>query len=336
MEIAFKAIENQIEIVSDMALSNLGLHNGKTGLAFCYYMFSKLTYSQKAKKKSQALILEVCSELGSAEQLNFKSGLTGIGWGISTLLSNGLSVDYDTDKLIYELDDFLYKIVTFQKSEALSFDSGSLGKAIYFYERVSRNIDKLTIPEYRTVAHKECLILLSDEIHEHLNILLNNKKSINEESMADIARSIMLLQNIWLLNFNCEITQRTLLKLKLFSESYLDSNPEFTESSLLLLYAYGWLAELEHNIEMKNNVSKWLKRYKSGYDKIPQNNNVFFLKSSLNNIIQQEVFYLNKNADCLSVLPSIFGILLQITNCNSNLNYWTQGWGVDLISQNKQ
>lgn len=90
-------------ILSGSFVDNLGLGNGKMGIAIFFFHYSRYTHSKQYEEYAEELIDEIFEELNLSIPLNFETGLTGIGWGIEYLSVNGF-IEGDTDEILDEID----------------------------------------------------------------------------------------------------------------------------------------------------------------------------------------------------------------------------------------
>ena len=89
-------------------LENIGLLNGKMGIAIFFYHYSRYSGAKIFEDYAGELIDEIYEEINSNTTVNFEEGLTGIGWGIEYLVKNGF-VQADTDETLSEIDNSIYR-----------------------------------------------------------------------------------------------------------------------------------------------------------------------------------------------------------------------------------
>jgi hypothetical protein len=83
--------------------NNAGLLTGKTGVAIFFYHYARYTGKRIYNDFADELIDEIVKEINLEFLLNFKSGLCGIGWGITYLIQNNF-VKVDLDKILAVID----------------------------------------------------------------------------------------------------------------------------------------------------------------------------------------------------------------------------------------
>src|SRR5450759_41468 len=67
-------------------IDNLGLLNGKMGIAIFFFHYSRYTGNKAFEDFAGELIDEIYEEISTLTPMNFEDGLTGIGWGIEYLI----------------------------------------------------------------------------------------------------------------------------------------------------------------------------------------------------------------------------------------------------------
>lgn len=98
---------------------------------------------------------------------SFASGLTGIGWAIEWAVQHELLRDTNTDEVLFDIDDVLYRKIMYSKEADMSLHTGILGKVKYFSLRTkSVNPDS---NRFRHLVNKECLVALTDDLLQRMN-----------------------------------------------------------------------------------------------------------------------------------------------------------------------
>jgi hypothetical protein len=163
-------------------INNLGLLNGKMGIAIFFYHYSRYTQKKIYEDYAGELIDEIYKEINVATTVNFSDGLTGIGWGIEYLIRNHF-INGDTDEILAELDNTIYK---YRLNSPILIENGDefFGYGFYHIARLKgHTIDD----DLKTLIKKHHLIFLTDEcerllVHKRyldFNILTLNPGLIN-------------------------------------------------------------------------------------------------------------------------------------------------------------
>lgn len=145
-------------------IDNLGLLNGKMGIAIFFYHYSRYTDNEVYETYAGELIDEIFEEINQVTPVDFANGLTGIGWGIEYLAQNGF-VEADTDEVLEELDQAIYKarlnrpILIEKSNDLFGFGFYYLSR-LYGHEKDDENL--------KTLMKKHHLIFLTDECERFL------------------------------------------------------------------------------------------------------------------------------------------------------------------------
>src|SRR5450759_4658972 len=83
-------------------IDNLGLLNGKMGIAIFFYHYARCTGSEIFRDYSSELIDESYNDINTNTPVDFATGLTDRGWGIEYLMKNRF-VQTDTDEALSEI-----------------------------------------------------------------------------------------------------------------------------------------------------------------------------------------------------------------------------------------
>lgn len=106
-------IDNRIRSISNVLLlnasfiENLGLINGKIGIAIFFYRYARYTKNKIYERYAEELIDEICNEINITVPIDFTDGLIGIGWGIEYLVQNGF-IETNTDEILEEIDHAVF------------------------------------------------------------------------------------------------------------------------------------------------------------------------------------------------------------------------------------
>lgn len=89
-------------------IDNLGLLNGKMGIAIFFYQYSRYNGNKIFGDYAGELIDEIYEEINTNNPVDFANGLTGIGWGIEYLVKSKF-LEADTDEALAEIDNAVYR-----------------------------------------------------------------------------------------------------------------------------------------------------------------------------------------------------------------------------------
>lgn len=160
-----KRIDERLKRIANFLLlnasftDNLGLLNGKMGVAIFFYKYSLYTGIKIFEDYAGELIDEIYEEINVNSPIDFADGLTGIGWGIEYLAENKF-VEGSTDHALTEIDNAVYRS-SINTPFPLKSDNDLFGYGLYFIARLRENgkdDDNLS-----TLFKKQHLIYLTDE-----------------------------------------------------------------------------------------------------------------------------------------------------------------------------
>jgi hypothetical protein len=250
MELTYSQLLNQLDHMTVGTGANYGLHNGKTGLCIGYFLLAdKAEDKTECLHKARTLLDEISDNISGVEALHFSDGLTGIGWGIEWLVQNSY-VDANTDEILEDLDDELYKTVVFARSHGISLSNGALGKAMYFHKRLmAQNPDP---DRCRILCIKECMVLLIDELNTGLfndeSGLLSASKmetpsSLTPSTLVEAGQTLVFLAKIVSNRLNIEIIENMIssiiTSIKKFHSGYkIGTHPETDAARHYLLHSW--------------------------------------------------------------------------------------------------
>jgi hypothetical protein len=227
-------------------VDNFGLYNGKMGICVAFFLTYKITGNLVYRKQALSLVDEISENIDKIKELGLGAGLAGIGWGIEWIIQNKF-VDEDSNEILSDLDDELYRDVIFSKSKNLSLYNGALGKAVYFYKRL--NSRYLQNYRFRKISIIECIVLLTDEINENLDLIVDSCKSEHNVDMIELIQIYFFTKRVLPCKINTEKVKKMGSRVesiinyilsnaypdrgyieKTFIESYKKSNQSFDTS----------------------------------------------------------------------------------------------------------
>lgn len=114
---------------------DLGLYNGKMGMVVFFFHYARYTGNTLYEDFAEEFLNEILDSLHTETPINFKRGLSGIGWGILYLIKQKF-METDIQETFKEIDD---KIIEYNllNMKDQSLETGATGIATYVYSRVS-------------------------------------------------------------------------------------------------------------------------------------------------------------------------------------------------------
>lgn len=152
----------------------IGLFSGKMGGCIYIYNMARLQDSNELYRLADSLLDEVCCNIESINEIDAENGLIGISLGVSYLLQNAY-VRGDTNKILKDIDDRIFKFVSYNQGEK---DVFILLQVLYYIHIRKKTLllkeanylfDELVIQIINTLHSKIELILKDDTISFNIN-----------------------------------------------------------------------------------------------------------------------------------------------------------------------
>jgi len=140
-------------------IDNLGLLNGKMGIAIFFYHYSRYTGNKIFEDYAGELIDEIYEEININTPVDFANGLTSIGWGIEYLVNNGY-LDCDTDEVLVDIDNAIFN-ATMGSTISIQNQKELFGFGLFYLARLKdreHDDDKLG-----PLKKKQILLYIMDE-----------------------------------------------------------------------------------------------------------------------------------------------------------------------------
>ncbi|MEO5991059.1 MAG: lanthionine synthetase LanC family protein [Ferruginibacter sp.] len=284
--------------IGEINKNNNGLFYGNAGEVILLYLLSKKFKDPLLSERAAILLNSIADNIADVESLNFDNGLAGIGWAIECIAQNNF-LEMNTNEILEEIDDVLYKSVLYNSDDNISLANGLLGKFNYFLSRFkSRNQNTHRL---KNIFHEECLILLTDDLNEKLlgEFGVVNKKELNKNDLLNLGHSIYFLSAFLPLRVNLFVVESTLYETVKFVDEYLNKLKNNTveikqkEYILFLSNCYWFTGENHQHNYWKECALKFIRFFKSPNKVI--NNEVTSLEKILSLISQVSVSSFEEN-----------------------------------------
>jgi len=322
------------------------LFHGNMGLAIPLYLSAAISGNEDTLCRAKRHLDAISESIGTLTSPSFGEGLAGIGWAVEVLVQNNLLPDVDTDEILSDIDDFIYKDVTSKKETSPSLYSGGMGKAAYFLKRV-RNKNPNS-HRYTEIVHLECLSMITEDIDElfrapngPLNIhpeeditRINDGLCQNMKDMADYLHlfSLALLVNksvieatIYDIMRLSETLLEALINVDVREGIFLDDRRVFTHS-FYLAAAYSYASEIHGHLHWKEKAHRFMEVFTSprlaGGQDSPENGYRLLATYS---IMNSSVY----KGDYRKEIEQIIGSL-KVASARNTLYH---GWGSIMISE---
>lgn len=176
-------------------IQDIGLWNGKMGIAIYLLHFSRLVHSEKYENEAIKLIDAVYEKLSFETPFFFESGLLGIGCGFEYIIQNGFA-EADRDEVLLEIDLMVRNLIDSRAVGDLSLKRGACGVGYYLFCRLTnRNIENESMVVLKL---KEYLIYYIDWLEDLL------QETTNNDDYNDLYSLLSLLHELNVFNHKVE------------------------------------------------------------------------------------------------------------------------------------
>ncbi|MDR8393837.1 hypothetical protein NC796_21975 [Aliifodinibius sp. S!AR15-10] len=169
-------ILEKIEYINNLLLEqlpeikNTGLLKGKMGISLYFYHLSRATRSEDHRQQADAILDEVYEQVSSGgATMDFQNGLAGIAWAIEHLVQQQF-VEADTDQILKDVDNKIYKRLASSSKIPLGILNGRLGYMLYIFSRLQGR-DQPIDSSYNYILKK----LLIDQVN-HVGQMVEERK----------------------------------------------------------------------------------------------------------------------------------------------------------------
>jgi hypothetical protein len=279
-----------LELLDELSKSgSMGLHDGKMGVALCYYKQYRITRDKVYLNKGRILLNYIAANIGEIKRYSFSDGLLGIGWGVEWLAQNKY-LKADTNEVLCDMDDEIYRLVMYSKADKLSLASGTLAYLLYFYKRITHK--NKSRGYHREAVLTECLILCIDDL---FGSIVNDEGTDLKKNTFDaqfLSQVFILVNKILPLRIDHQVgVIRDLVATKILCD-LLESSPELNNKEKCF-YANALLQAGRHSknkiwIEMSQQVFRTTAMKRISLSKNSIYKSLDYLSKSTNDYSWQE------------------------------------------------
>jgi len=319
-------VENRLQRIANVLLlnasfiDNLGLLNGKMGIAIFFYQYSRYTGSKIFGDYAGELIDEIYEEININTPVDFANGLTGIGWGIEYLVKSKF-LEADTDEALSEIDNTVYRH-RLQNPILLGNSNDMFGYGFYYLARImghEKGDDNLN-----TLIKKYHLIFLTDECERILLQKLYTRYNIESLSTGTINSFIWFLLEMHRLKIFPVKVEKVLKCVPEFIEKGLQDFDDIA-GQLLLLNLTEKTVQVVTDKSLRNLLRDLLKK-KNGEILVGDSSDETAVDNFIKNTWQQLVYqpYFTYGKEVFLQIGKIFSIVDDEKNWNNRLDNLTR------------
>lgn len=182
--------KSQLTTILDTKDIPIGLFSGKMGLCIYFYHLGKIENDERYTKIAEKLIDETFEQITTVSTIDIESGLSGIAIGINYLIKNGY-VEGDENVILKEIDDEIFKQVSFQESD----NNISILIQILFYIYIR----KQSLQKEQEYLFNELTIQIINTLHTKIEYILKDN-TIGFNINTDLPLFLFALSKIYQLN----------------------------------------------------------------------------------------------------------------------------------------
>jgi len=253
-------------------INDYGLYTGKTGLCISLFELGHHTGIQAFKDDAVEMLNEVSSNIAEVEGLGLASGLAGVGWAIELIVQSG-QLKEDTNVLLEEVDDELYRDMVFSKSSDISIAYGTLGKALYFLKRLKSLGSKKS--RFRKICTIECLVLAGDEVCDSLESQMD-RDSFKQDELRLLIQAYFFIVKLKELRINFQRSETILERLSHFLQTIVRDTTENTDL-FTFSYIYAFNNSLAESKKIGDELMNAWRNNQKDYGTIVDNSRNFKL-----------------------------------------------------------
>jgi hypothetical protein len=235
---------------------NLGLLNGKMGIAIFFYHYFRYTNIKIYDDYAGELLDEIYQQIKLTTPVDFANGLTGIGWGIEYLVKQKF-VQADTDETLEDIDSLIYR-KRLESPILISNGDDFFGYGLYYLVRLINH--KIDDNNLNTLIKKYHLIFLTDECERILLMKHYQRFGIDSLSIDTINSFIWFLLEMERLQIFPFKIKKVLNCLPEYSIEIL-RNAELTPNRILLIRLTEKAVEVVTDNNIVKNLGKILKTH---------------------------------------------------------------------------
>lgn len=194
LPISFTDEERRINslFLSANFLENLGITNGKIGIALYFFCLHRRTHNNLYEDFAFELLEEVDSAINDRTLVGFRFGLCGIGWGIEFLVRERyIGVDED---ICARFEHRIQQFVLYDGFQGVGVANGLAGVLLYLLARIESSLVR---PDSESMfINKRFIIYVVDK----LSLLLTQESVLNlvkEQDNDVFGKEIPLVLSNW-------------------------------------------------------------------------------------------------------------------------------------------
>lgn len=153
---------NRVSLLTNIADHPLGIYTGKMGWCLYLYVMADRYKNEDWNSAASKILCSIFKDIDSVSSVRLSDGLIGIGLGINYLFEQKY-VDGNINKVLKEVDNIIFKIVSFSKSQ---IDYSDKIDALYYF---AIRINQLNPKSENYLLFCNLIIFLTNSLSNNLN-----------------------------------------------------------------------------------------------------------------------------------------------------------------------
>jgi len=318
--------------------NNIGLLDGKMGIAIFFYQYSRYTGNQLYEDFAGELIDQIYNDINSDLPIDFAKGLMGIGWGFEYLVKEKF-IDADTDEVLTEIDRLVFRS-TLKTPLLINNQDELFGFGLYYLARLqgrendNDNLQTIFKKQVLTYLHDDCERLFTKKEMFGYKVPILTINQINS-----IAYFLLEMQKLKLFPVK-------LAKLEGYLPKYIIEKAVKTSQEIEYMALITMLNELSKNLPNNNLKSEYLKINELLKNEIKSSHKTNtsiqngLIKSAWYSLLYKIHFYgrmMAKEAFCKSDSEDIWNHRLeQLSKDNLGLDNGMAGLGLAILNAKEE
>jgi len=150
-------------VMAENHIANIGLANGRMGIAFNLYHASQKLSSKSCRDLADSLIESILIDLETCQDLLFFNGITGISMGLSSLIRDKF-IEPDADDLFIDMDRKMYLEARQRKINDFAEDFSVFSFGLYLLNRSANTNLKMGISLDEAI---DLALSICEEVYAH-------------------------------------------------------------------------------------------------------------------------------------------------------------------------
>jgi hypothetical protein len=230
-------------ILNQHNIGNIGLLNGKLGIAIFLFHYSRLKQSNTYNEYAEEILDNVISDIERRHTFpNFEDGICGISWGLDYLIKNAF-IEGDINEILADTDDLMLTTVDAESYANFARDTPLFDIGLYFCLRIND-------PQYEGDTK------LADDILNSIQVILETETLLKVSLLNSILYTVNKINHIFDTSIDRVASIRSRINKKLVEsiEAGMYNNVDLIIMERLYLEGYMLFIDIERKKDDDSNA----------------------------------------------------------------------------------